>query len=472
VVLSVLGRLLTPADFGVVAIAMTITLIVEVVSELPIIQALLRLPTITRAHLDTAFTLGFIRGLVIALMMGAIAWPAVHFYNDPRLFWLITALAVAPAARGLGNPRLAEFAKRLDFRRDLFVDVFGKLVSLLLAIGVAISTHSYWAIAIGTIATGLGGTLFSDVLAPYRPRLGLSEWGQFSSFFRWSSAAQIIGAFNWQMDQLLLGKFVGHGAELGQFSMASNLALLPLQLLILQSVRPLVAAFSLVRDDPKRLAGAYRSSSYAVAAVGIPVLVGLSAIAAPMIEVLLGAKWLPAANSLSRLSVAALSSMLIAPASPLAMCLGKTSVIFRINVIEFAFKLPLMTVGAMMYGVPGVLAVRVIVNYIVSLAMMFSVRGLIGVSVASQLANPWRPVVGGILMAGAAFGIQAWLGGIHVSGAVELAAILAGSIVVYSGSVLALWELAGRPPGFEAKLVNLVRSSALRFAAARKVVGP
>src|SRR3712207_6279647 len=71
--LLVLARALSPADFGLVAVAMTLIFVVEVVSELPLSQVLVRLDNIRKSHLDTAFTLAVLRILLIAFIIGSAA---------------------------------------------------------------------------------------------------------------------------------------------------------------------------------------------------------------------------------------------------------------------------------------------------------------------------------------------------------------------------------------------------------------
>ncbi|MGD6613481.1 oligosaccharide flippase family protein, partial [Xanthomonas citri pv. citri] len=86
--LLLLARLLTPADFGLTAIAVSLVAIVEMVLEVPLVQALMRLQKIETSHLDTAFTLGLLRGGVIAILMMLAAWPMAHIYDDSRLVLL------------------------------------------------------------------------------------------------------------------------------------------------------------------------------------------------------------------------------------------------------------------------------------------------------------------------------------------------------------------------------------------------
>ena len=142
--LMLLARLLTPADFGVVAVAMVLVQIVEAVFELPVAQVLVRAASPAhrtsgatgddRAMLDPAFTLSVARGLVVAALLAAAALPFARAYHDGRLLGLICFLALAPALRGIASPRLALYARVLDFRRDCASDLVGKLCSF----GVAV----------------------------------------------------------------------------------------------------------------------------------------------------------------------------------------------------------------------------------------------------------------------------------------------------------------------------------------------
>lgn len=221
--LAVLARLLDPAAFGLVAIAMTLLLIVEAVFELPILQALVRIEVLDRGHFDTAFTLGVIRGGVLAVTMALCAWPFALIYGDHRLAPLICVLAVAPAMRGVVSPRMAIFARQINFRRDFVIEIAGKVAALACASGVAVATHSYWAIVAGTVATPTVTAAVSFAFAPYRPRLSLVQWPAFRSFLGWSSAAQVLSAISWQFDRLILGQFVPPAA-LGRYALASDLA--------------------------------------------------------------------------------------------------------------------------------------------------------------------------------------------------------------------------------------------------------
>jgi PST family polysaccharide transporter len=124
----VLARLLRPTDFGLVAIAASAVAVVEAALELPLNQALVRMPVISKSQYDTAFTLSVLRALVLTSILLLGAWPFARFYGDPRLLPLVCIMAVGSNARGMTSPRLAEYQKTMSFWRDFAIELTGSRV--------------------------------------------------------------------------------------------------------------------------------------------------------------------------------------------------------------------------------------------------------------------------------------------------------------------------------------------------------
>src|SRR6266481_554148 len=126
VTILVLARALTPADFGLTAIATTLIAIVDTILEVPLILALLGLARVTKSRLDTAFTLGALRGLLLSVVVLAAAWPFSRIYHDNRLFAMVVVLALGPAARSLSSPSMVNYARKMNFRRLFIAELLGK----------------------------------------------------------------------------------------------------------------------------------------------------------------------------------------------------------------------------------------------------------------------------------------------------------------------------------------------------------
>src|SRR5262249_48687615 len=150
-------------------------------------------------------TLGALRGLVLAAVVLAAAWPFAHFYNDARLLTLVAATAIAPVARSLYSPAMVEYIRRMSFRQVFTAEILGKIIAALIAVSVVYLGGGYWAIVASTASAAVAATSISYILAPYRPVLSLSELGDFSRFLGWLSTAQGVAALSWQFDRILLG---------------------------------------------------------------------------------------------------------------------------------------------------------------------------------------------------------------------------------------------------------------------------
>lgn len=467
VTFAVLARLLVPADFGLVAIAMSVIAILDAVLELPIPLALMALSERTKAHFDTAFTLQLARGAILSTILLLAAWPIASFYRDDRLVMLLCVLALAPVSSGLISPRMTEYAVKLDFRQTFVQEVLSKLVALTVAVGAAMWGAGYWAIALGTLATPLTWVVISYVFAPYRPTLTLVEWSVFAKYLRWTTLTQLVIATNSQMDQLLLGRFISR-PELGAFSVALNLCAMPNQIFISQTAKPLLVGFSLIRDDRPRLIHAYLKSQNSIVAASLPMLVGMCITAEPLIRVFLGDQWSTAAPFLQWLSLSAIPYLFVGPLSPLVIALNRPSIFFRIAAIEFSFKLPLLLVGLWLYGIPGVLAVRLATALITMVSSMLAAKALIGLSISKQLLFPWRPVVSACVMALALLliGGMTSVGHDHAHLVLRLFWLCVSGAIVYGCTLFLLWFCSGRPEGIEAKamgLLNKVLHGATRY---------
>jgi O-antigen/teichoic acid export membrane protein len=451
VTLLVLTRLLQPADFGLVAMGMTLVLVVDSVLELPLSQALLRLREAGAAAYDTAFTLSIVRGLVVAVLIAALSQPIAAFYDEPRLVSLVCALAFGPALRGLQSPRLIDLQRQLDFRWSAAIEVVGKVAALLAASVLAVMTRSYWALAAAGVATSAVMALTSFIVAPYRPRLRLSDWHEFSDMMGWHSLSQLITAFNWQLDKFVLGRYTDSVA-LGQFFMAESVAAIPNNAIVAPISRPLMASYARIIHDREQLKAEYCKGSGAIFMFGAPPLLMISLLAEPLIRIAFAPNWLPAARFLMMLS---LGNVLLLPTEPiagLAMALNRTRVITLRSFVNFLVRLPATLLGVYYFGVFGALAARVFANLAVHLFSMFLMTRLIGVSARDQLVALRRPSLPVFALCGALLLLEPLLkrvpdGVALVAATGSVACIAAG---VFIATSFASWHWAGRPPGAEA----------------------
>jgi PST family polysaccharide transporter len=464
ITMLILARLLTPQDFGLIAIAMTVVLILEAALELPLSQALVRLDKIEDSYYDTAFTLALLRGAILCGGVAILAVPFADFYQRPALIPLILMLSLAPAARGLLNPRMAEFAKNLNFKYEFVFELVGKVTAFVAGLSVAALTHSYWSLAVCTVTAPVVIALQSYVRFPFRPRLTLADWRVFREFLGWVSLSQIVLAINWQSDQLLLGKLMAERL-VGMFSLANNLTNIPLLALFSPLLRPLLSAFTMVRNDQERLRASYGNAATAVVVIGLPLLVGQSMLADPMVRLLLGAKWIGTIPMVRWLAISLIPMLFGLLLSPLGMALGEMRQMMWRNIFQLFVKLPLVVIGALKFGFLGVIGARLISETITAGYCMVIIQRLCGLSVGMQLRSCWRCAIATALMVVVLklSGPFLVLGTQPMLLAVQLAASVSLGLITYSGTLIVLWQLAGRPAGIEAIALRMGAGNFKRF---------
>ena len=462
--LLVLARLLTPEDFGTVAVAMTLLYIVEALLEMPVNQAIVRLSVVQQSHLDTAFTLALIRGVAIASIIIALAWPYAAFNHDDRLVGLLCALSIAPAIRALSSPRLAMFSRNLDFRPDCLLDFCGKSAAFVTAGTVAVLHGHYWALAAATIAGPVVATIISYIVAPYRPRLTLVDSAVFTNLLLWNTANQFLSAFIWQIDRLVLGRYSPR-EQLGHYTVATDLASLPNQSLIGMFWRPSIAAFASVQHDPQRLASAYTKTLSAILMTGAPLLVGLGLLSGPIVTVLLGPAWGATASLLSIFCISRFIVLFGAPLSACAIALNRSEANAVLSLMILAVKLPLTLIGYQYYGINGVLAAVIAGDVVLAVGGMLIGGRLAGVTMTDQLFAAWRPLAACLAMAVAivmTFGfLQDVAPGLEL--AIKLASAIAFGGTVYVACLFALWKLSGEPDGADGMIFEFVLLTAAKL---------
>ena len=440
VALLVLARILTPSDFGTAALAMSFILVIEVVFEVPVSQALVRLKTIDKHHLDTAFTLGVLRSLAIALLVLALAWPMAKFYNEPQVSILFLTLAIGSVARGFVSPAMVKFNRQLSFRETFLVELTGKVCGVSLAVATAIAGGGYWAIISNFVVSACAATFASHVLAPYRPSLSLARWSDFSSFVGWFSSAQIVAAVNWQYDRVLLGRFV-NTTSLGRYALASDIAVLPTQSVIGPAMHAVFAAFSKIQE-PDRRRNAFLRAARFVMLISLPVCVGISLTADLSVPILLGPNWKEAAPLLTVLALTALFVPYFQCLYAYSLSIDRPDVIFKLNTIDLVLKLAFITAGAYFYAVDGAVSARVGISIVMFLFyLMYSTRG-VGVGLVEQVVNLWKVAFAGAALTISVLAFRRAISGYDISPILELAATAAFGALIY-GIAVYLTDIRG-----------------------------
>lgn len=453
----ILARLLTPEDFGLVALALTMLEVLAAITELSLASSLIHHERPTEDHFHTAWTMNLIRGgLVGAGFALASPWVA-DLYHDERLIPVMCWMGLSVFINGGANPKVIVLTRQLVFWQEFVVLVTQKLAGVVASIVVALVFRSHWALVVGLLCTQVAGVVSSYVVVPYRPRFSLIHVRDLLSFSVWLSLGQIVNTLNWRLDHLIIGARMGARA-LGLYTVGDKLAALATRETIGPIEQALFPGLRAVVHEPERLKRGYLRAQAVIAAAAMPVGMLFALQAEVVVRLVLGEKWLDAVIVVQMLAAVFALQTVASPVRPLAMALGATRLLFMRDLAMFAVRVPIIAAAAWYGGLLMVLQARAITGLATIVLNMTVVRQLAGLSLTAQLRSTERSLVSAVVAGAVVWAAQtpsgagwSWL---HLAG--ELAAVSTLGVAVYGAMHLVLWSLASRPPGPETELLSLL----------------
>ena len=452
----VLARYLAPSDFGLVALATTMLMIVTTVTELSLAQALIHHEAPQESHFSAAWTLNAGRGLILCLFLAACAYPASAVYDDPRLVGVMIALGVSVFLSSLTNPRLVMLQRELIFWQEFVLNVSQKFTGFVASVAIAVIYHSYWALVIGTLVSQVANVLTSYLVLPFRPRITFRHTREFFSFSAWLAASQIINTLNWRFDYLLIGKVLG-GSALGYYTVGSRLARMPSREATLPLTQTIFPSFASIRDDPRRLAAAYQRVQALVSAVALPPA------SASRRSPIRSSGSRSARNGRRRSSSS--SRLLRSTRSRRWVRWFSRSAWQRARRASFSCATRRCcwcgsrssSRGLLLYGMPGVIYGRVFTGLLGAFVNMLLVQRFIGLTVLEQLSANLRALTSVAVMAAGVSLASSYLppaaGNLALT--TQLAVLVTLGALLYCGSTLLLWLLMKRPVGPETEILTI-----------------
>ncbi|HEY1505990.1 MAG TPA: oligosaccharide flippase family protein [Stellaceae bacterium] len=455
----ILARVLVPADFGLVAIAMTYIAAFDAFSIFGLQDAIIRSTDYDRAMLDTAFTLSVLRGLLNMLVIAGTAPLAAHFFDEPRLLPLLLVLSVFPAIEGTENIGIVEFRRDFRFEREFQLFLLPRLISVAFTIAAAILFHSYWVLPLGNLVLRLVRWVLTYWMHPYRPRWSIAAWHKLVGFSFWTWAATIADFGRDRSWMIVLGRFL-NTFQVGVFMMAVEIGSLPLNEVVVPACRALFSGFTAARNETGGFGYALRRTVAVIALPILPASIGMSAVAGYIVDLTLGPQWVASGAVIAWIGASSPLAMLSIIGSTAMLVSGHVRNNFVIGAAYAVIGIVVCVVSAFYWGLAGVAVSRAALVAVEGIAYAAMTGRSVGVSGREWIGCLWRPA-----LATAAMGMILWLSGFgwtSPTGHADLAEILrcidtmllgAG---VYVVALLACWAVAGYPEGAETFVIGLI----------------
>ena len=292
IVTAILARLLTPGDYGIVAIATVFIVFFNLLSDIGIGPAIIQFKDLSRDELNHIFSFTAYLGIVMSLSFFLCSWLIAHYYNDELLVPVCQLLSLTILFYCLNIvPQNLQYKKK-RFKFTAFVSLIVHLITAIVAIGLAFMDFGVYALVIQQIMsiTLLFLIFYFQEKLRFMPLLDVRPLKRIMSFSTYQFLFNIINYFSRNLDKLLIGRFIGL-APLGQYEKSYRLMLMPLQNITFVVTPVLQPIFSNFQCNLHEIAGKYTKLFVFLCYVGFPLSILLFFTGKELILLFFGEQW-------------------------------------------------------------------------------------------------------------------------------------------------------------------------------------
>lgn len=288
----ILARLLTPSDYGIVGMVAIVLNFAVMFQYLGLSTATIQWPSLSHKQVSTLFWINVSMSTLIAMLMAAVSPVVAWFFGEPRVIGVTIGYSVAVFITGLWIQHEALLNRQMRFGRLAVIDITSLVSGLVVSIVTAWKGAGYWALVYNQLTvTAVQGVAYW-ISCGWRPGLpakgsGVRPLLTFGGHF---TGTNLLNFFGRNVDNILIGKFWG-AAQLGLYSRAYQLLLLPLQQILNPVAAVALPALSRLTDAPDRYRKAYLSIIEKMAMITMPAVTLACVVSDWLVTFVLGPRW-------------------------------------------------------------------------------------------------------------------------------------------------------------------------------------
>ncbi len=456
--IMILARLLTPEDFGIIALASSIYAMIELMRAMGFDTVLIQKQNVGREYYDTAWTLQIIFSTFASLIMVLISEPVANYYGDLRLTPVLWLMAGMTFLNGLTNIGVVEFRKKMDFNKEFLFQVLVKLSGFLVTVPLAFYWKSYWAMLMGMLSTRFVSVCLSYYMQSFRPRPSLSKHEDVLGFSSWLFMNNILVYINQNGQNFIVAKLLG-GQSLGVLSVSSELSNMTSDEIIAPINRAAYPGFAKVSNDKILLKKTYLSILPYIALLAALAGFSISALAPVLVKALLGDKWLEGVPIIEIISLASLFMALNTNSGSVFLAVGRPKILTYLMTVRLLLILPLLFYLIPQFGLMGVAYTFALGAFLLFPLSQYIAARIVGFSFRELITGIYRPIISGFIML-LLFrftGLSTYLFDLSDYALINLIVSGICSSAIFVFFIVFFWNIAKRPVGAETLLLDTVR---------------
>jgi O-antigen/teichoic acid export membrane protein len=342
----VLARLLSPDEFGIIGMITVFIAISNSFIDSGFSNALIRMTDAKDIDYNTVFYFNLAVGLVFYGILYLCAPVISSFFEEPVMTPLTRVIGVILIINALSIIQRTIFVKRIDFKTQTKASFFSSILSGITGIGMAFGGYGIWSLAGQQISRQFFNTLFLWIYSSWRPSWEFSK-KSFKEMFGFGSKLLLSGLVDTvykNIYYLIIGRFYTAN-QLGQYTRAEQFNSIFSNNLTAVIQRVSYPALSSIQEEPERLKSAYRKIIKMTMLISFTCMLGLAAIAKPLIWMLIGEKWLIAADYLQIICFAGMLYPLHSLNLNILQVKGRSDLFLKLEIIKKAIAVIPIVLG-------------------------------------------------------------------------------------------------------------------------------
>jgi O-antigen/teichoic acid export membrane protein len=370
----IIARFLSPADFGLMGVALLSISLLYTLSETGIAAALVQKKDDISEYLDTAWLIGIVRGFIIFSALFCTADFFAKFFNNPQVAPILKVIAFSPLILSFNSPKTAYFQKDFQFNKQFICEFSATLVDVAISIIIALKFRNVWSLVIGYVAGNVTRLVVSYIVLPYVPRFRfvITQAKELFHFGKWIFGNSILSYFNNYGCDVIIGRILGL-VNLGFYQMAYRISNIPASETSYMLSRLTFPAYSKIQGDLPRVRNAYLKVLKVVTFFSFPIAGFIFVLGNDFTRLYLGQKWIPIIAIMQILSIGGFIRSIGATFGPVFLGLGKPKILTKFMLLQLILLVFFIYQFSTKWGLTGIAFAVVLTMFITNLMILILV---------------------------------------------------------------------------------------------------
>lgn len=407
--LTVLTRLLSRDEYGLMAMAAVITNFSMIIRDLGTAAAIIQRKTLTQATISAVFWLNMAMGTVLCIAIMLASHLVSAFFNEPRLTAVLLLLAFSFPIASSAATHQALLERDSHFKKIAGLEICSAAVGLMVAITMAYGGYGVYSLVGQTLVSCSLSTVLLWRASSWRPTVTFSskELRQLFTFSGNLTAFNLINYFSRNADSMVIGYYFS-AVILGAYSLAYRLMLFPLQSLTFVTTRALYPIMSRQQDDLQSSKALYLKVILGIASITAPLMFGLAVLREPFVQLVFGPQWSMVSELLLWLAPTGFIQSLVSTSGSVFMAKGKTALLMKLGLVSAMLQVSAFVIGGQ-YDVETLVALYLLANLLNATMAFKFVMLTLGCRLTELVTAAIAPIVSTLAMCFCLLGLNFWL---------------------------------------------------------------